>query len=63
LRENFFGKGPIRRGKGNIKMEHREKDFEDGRWMELTSHSEQWMVFVLMVLDWLLPVALAILRA
>jgi hypothetical protein len=42
---------PISRGKGNNKLELIEKAFEDGRWMELTSHSERWVVFVLAVLD------------
>jgi CHASE1-domain containing sensor protein len=42
------------------KMELRGKDFEKGRLMELTSHSKQWVVFLLAVLDLLLPVAVAV---
>jgi hypothetical protein len=41
-------------------MELREKDGEDSRLMELSSQSKQWMVFVLAVLDLLLPVAVAV---
>jgi hypothetical protein len=41
-------------------MKLREKDFEDGRLMELTSHSKEWVVFVLAVLDLLLPVAVVV---
>jgi hypothetical protein len=44
-------------------MELREKDFDDGRLMELTSHSKQWVMFLLAVLEFLLPVAVAVAAA